>query len=57
MELRDDVTWHDGEAFDADDVVFTFEYVVDNTHPRWTPGVAAVAGVEATSAGPRSSSP
>lgn len=49
MELRDDVTWHDGEAFDADDVVFTFDYVVDNTHPRWTPGVAAVAGVEATS--------
>jgi peptide/nickel transport system substrate-binding protein len=49
MQLRDDVTWHDGEAFTADDVAFTFDYVVDNTHPRWTPGVAAVAGVEATS--------
>jgi peptide/nickel transport system substrate-binding protein len=24
--LRDDVTWHDGEAFDADDVVFTVTY-------------------------------
>jgi peptide/nickel transport system substrate-binding protein len=23
--LRQDVTWHDGEAFNADDVVFTFE--------------------------------
>lgn len=49
MNLRDDVTWHDGEAFDADDVVFTFDYVVDNTHPRWTPGVAAVESIEATS--------
>jgi len=49
MQLRDDVTWHDGESFDADDVVFTFEYVVDHTHPRWTPGVAAVSTVEATS--------
>jgi peptide/nickel transport system substrate-binding protein len=49
MQLRDDVTWHDGEPFDADDVAFTFDYVVDNTHPRWTPGVAAVAGVEVTS--------
>lgn len=26
--LRDDVTWHDGEAFTADDVVFTFQDVV-----------------------------
>jgi peptide/nickel transport system substrate-binding protein len=26
--LRDDVTWHDGEPFTADDVVFTFEDVV-----------------------------
>ncbi|MGI8875569.1 MAG: ABC transporter substrate-binding protein [Egibacteraceae bacterium] len=24
--LRDDVRWHDGEPFTADDVVFTFEY-------------------------------
>jgi peptide/nickel transport system substrate-binding protein len=26
--LRDDVTWHDGEPFTADDVVFTFQDVV-----------------------------
>src|SRR5690606_23767518 len=25
FHLRDGVTWHDGEAFTADDVVFTFE--------------------------------
>ncbi|MEM8903323.1 MAG: ABC transporter substrate-binding protein [Actinomycetota bacterium] len=46
MTLRDDVTWHDGEPFDADDVAFTFDYVVANAHPRWTPGVADVTGVE-----------
>ena len=26
VTLRDDVTWHDGEAFTADDVAFTFDY-------------------------------
>jgi peptide/nickel transport system substrate-binding protein len=27
--LRDDVLWHDGERFDAEDVAFVFEYVSD----------------------------
>jgi len=49
MSLRDDVTWHDGEAFDADDVAFTFDYVAEFSHPRWTPGVAAVESVEVLS--------
>lgn len=31
FELRDDVTWHDGRPFTADDVVFTFEYL--KKHP------------------------
>lgn len=26
VQLRDGVTWHDGEAFTAEDVAFTFEY-------------------------------
>ncbi|MGH3665331.1 MAG: ABC transporter substrate-binding protein, partial [Egibacteraceae bacterium] len=26
VTVRDDVTWHDGEPFDADDVAFTIEY-------------------------------
>ncbi|GLJ61424.1 peptide ABC transporter substrate-binding protein [Microbacterium barkeri] len=30
ITLRDGVTWTDGEAFDADDVVFTFELIRDN---------------------------
>ncbi|UEC42529.1 MAG: Extracellular solute-binding protein, family 5 [Methanothrix sp.] len=31
FSLRDGVTWHDGEPFTADDVVFTVEYIKD--HP------------------------
>jgi len=34
FELRDDVTWHDGTNFTAEDVVFTFEYT--KQHPyQW----------------------
>jgi peptide/nickel transport system substrate-binding protein len=29
FQLRDNVVWHDGEPFVADDVVFTFEVVLD----------------------------
>ena len=32
--LRDDVTWHDGEAFTSEDVKFTFEEVLLNFHSR-----------------------
>ena len=32
FELRDDVTWHDGEAFTADDVVFSMNY--QKTHSK-----------------------
>src|SRR5690606_27646670 len=33
MDLRDDITWHDGEAFDADDVVYTLTYLSDPDVP------------------------
>jgi peptide/nickel transport system substrate-binding protein len=34
FELRNDVTWHDGTKFTADDVVFTFDYT--QQHPyQW----------------------
>lgn len=49
LPLRDDVTWHDGEPFTADDVVFSFEYAKENDHSRWTPAVEGVTSVEATS--------
>ena len=34
-KLKKNVAWHDGQPFTADDVVFTWEYVMD-------PGTAAV---------------
>jgi len=30
FKLRDDVTWQDGEPFTADDVVFTYDFLIDN---------------------------
>lgn len=32
-KLRTGVTWHDGEAFDADDVRFTYEYAINPETP------------------------
>jgi len=29
FELRDDIKWHDGQALDADDVVYTLNYLID----------------------------
>jgi peptide/nickel transport system substrate-binding protein len=29
FELRDDIKWHDGESLDADDVVYTLNYLLD----------------------------
>ncbi len=34
FELRDDVTWHDGEPFTSEDVKFSFEEVLLNFHAR-----------------------
>jgi peptide/nickel transport system substrate-binding protein len=34
FSLRDDVTWHDGEPFTAEDVTFTFEEVLLEFHAR-----------------------
>lgn len=31
LELQEEATWHDGESFTADDVVFTIDYIKD--HP------------------------
>jgi len=43
--LREDVTWHDGTPFPADDVVFTFDYYREHPYPLADTGV--VKSVEA----------
>lgn len=48
LPLRDDVTWHDGEPFTAEDVAFSFNYAVENQHSRWTPAMGALGDIEAT---------
>ncbi len=44
-ELRDDVTWHDGEPFTAEDVQFTVEYYQEFEHGRWTRNTRAIESV------------
>ncbi|CAA9471138.1 MAG: Oligopeptide ABC transporter, periplasmic oligopeptide-binding protein OppA [uncultured Solirubrobacteraceae bacterium] len=36
VRLRPDVKWHDGRPLTADDVVFTYRFMVDRPHPRFT---------------------
>ncbi len=35
--LKKNVTWHDGKPFSADDVVFSTDVFLRETHPRWRP--------------------
>ena len=44
IQLRDDVTWHDGELFTADDVVFTYNFLREAGR---APNLAAVDTVTA----------
>ncbi|MDF2994181.1 MAG: putative extracellular solute-binding protein family 5, partial [Microbacterium sp.] len=46
FELRDGVTWHDGEPFTAEDVVFNYEEIV----PLQTYGSALAAHIESVEA-------
>jgi peptide/nickel transport system substrate-binding protein len=36
FQLRDDVTWHNGDHFDADDVVYSFESLIGEEVPEWS---------------------
>jgi len=44
FRLRDDVTWHDGAPFTADDVAFTFQAIFDPKVPNSSKHVLTVAG-------------
>jgi len=44
FKLRKDVTWHDGEKFTAEDVVFTIDYV--KTHPDPFVTLVGPSGIE-----------
>ncbi len=47
-KLREGVTWHDGEAFTAEDVAFTYTYLIDEATTSTTQGAyQAVESVEA----------
>ena len=50
--LRQDVTWHDGEPFTAEDVVFSFNvYANPAVGSRWASKLSSVQGYEAFQAG------
>lgn len=52
IDLREGVTWHDGEPFTADDVVFSFNVYADpEVGSRWSSKVASVAGYDAVQSG------
>lgn len=52
LEIRDDITWSDGERYDADDIVFTIELLLDNVEltnaPAMQEWVERVRVVDAT---------
>jgi peptide/nickel transport system substrate-binding protein len=51
FELRDDVKWHDGQALDADDVVYTLSYLIDpKVNLRYKTRWAWIKSVEKLSA-------
>jgi peptide/nickel transport system substrate-binding protein len=45
-KMRDDVTWADGQPVTADDVIFTYDAIVDPVNGIWVPGIDYVDGVE-----------
>ncbi|MEX1018616.1 MAG: ABC transporter substrate-binding protein [Litorilinea sp.] len=46
LDLREDVTWHDGEPFTAEDVKFSVEYYKAHPRSRFTAALTPVASVE-----------
>jgi peptide/nickel transport system substrate-binding protein len=44
--MREDVTWADGEPVNADDVIFTYNAIMDLNTGTWIPGIDLVTGVD-----------
>jgi peptide/nickel transport system substrate-binding protein len=49
VELRRGARWHDGRPLTSADVVFTFRHLRERPHPRFTPQLADLVDVQATS--------
>ncbi|MCF3936274.1 ABC transporter substrate-binding protein [Acuticoccus sp. M5D2P5] len=47
FHLKEGVTWHDGEPFSADDVVFSVDTFLRETHPRLRVSLEHVESIEA----------
>jgi peptide/nickel transport system substrate-binding protein len=48
FNLRQDVKWHDGKPFTAEDVVFSFQYLKEKANPWWASSLELVEKVEAS---------
>lgn len=48
VQLRRGVRWHDGRRLTADDVAFTYRFMAERRHPRFTPQLRDIAAVDAT---------
>lgn len=51
LDLRDDVTWHDGTPFTPDDVKFAFDYFQENAQGRFARNLRPVASTEVNDEG------
>ncbi len=47
VDLRQGVSWHDGQPFTVDDVVFTFDYMTKAPTGRWTHHVTTIPNISA----------
>ncbi len=50
VRLRRGIRWHDGRPLSAADVVFTYRYMAQRTHPRFTLQLRDIASVSARDA-------
>ncbi len=45
-KMRKDITWSDGTPVTADDVLFTYQAIIDPNTGYWIPGIDLVTGVD-----------